>query len=112
MPLSTSTYPPDCVIFSPVGSLSPSCCQRDASPASCTFKPKSIWLVSTRFAMQFCQLGFHLIITQTERRTSAPVDSIELVFLGAVNDCEQIAANAVGDRRSEEHTSELQSRND
>src|SRR5436190_11796485 len=25
--------------FSPVGSLSPSCCQREASPASCTFKP-------------------------------------------------------------------------
>ena len=48
-------------------------------------------------AMQLCQLRFHLIVTQTQWRTSAPVDSIKFVFLRAVNDCEQIAANAVGD---------------
>ncbi len=27
-----------------------------------------------RFAIEFVELGFHLLVTQTERRTSAPVD--------------------------------------
>ena len=50
-----------------------------------------------RLAMQFRQLGLHLIITQTGRRTSAPIDSVKFVFLRAVNDCEKIAANSIRD---------------
>ena len=49
------------------------------------------------FAMQFRELGFHLIVTQAERRTSAAIDPIKFVLFRAINDSEQIAADAVGD---------------
>ena len=49
-------------------------------------------------AIQFRQLGLHLVVAQTERRTSAAIDSIKFVFLRAVNDREKIAADAVRDR--------------
>src|SRR5205814_2280401 len=49
------------------------------------------------FAMQLVELGFHLLVAQAERRTAATVQSVELVFFRAVNDGEQIAADAVRD---------------
>ncbi len=59
------------------------------------------WQHSARrnhFAIQFVQLGLHLFVAQTERRTSAAVDSVKLVFFRAVNDSEQIAADSVRNR--------------
>src|SRR5207302_4256892 len=50
------------------------------------------------FSIQLVELGFHLLVTQTERRSPAAVDSVKFVFFCAVNDCEQIAAHAVRDR--------------
>src|SRR5262249_2807855 len=50
------------------------------------------------FTMQFCQLSLHLLITQTEWRTSAAIDSVEFVFLRAVNERKQTPANSIGDR--------------
>ena len=47
--------------------------------------------------MQLRQFRFHLLVTQTQWGTSAPIDSVKFVFLRAVDDGEQIAANAVGD---------------
>ena len=48
--------------------------------------------------MQFCQLGLHLIVTQAQRRTAAPVYAVKFVFLRAINDCEKVAADSVGNR--------------
>src|SRR5436190_7105595 len=47
--------------------------------------------------MQFRELGFHLIVTQAERRTSAAIDPIKFVLFRAINDSEEVAADAVGD---------------
>ena len=46
----------------------------------------------------FVELGFHLLVAQTERRTAAGVEPVEFVFLRAVNDREKIAADAVRNR--------------
>ena len=51
-----------------------------------------------RLALQFREFGFHLLVAQTERRTAASVDSVKFVFLRAVNDGEEIAADAVRNR--------------
>ena len=50
------------------------------------------------FAVQLVELGFHLLVAQSERRAAAAVQAVELVFLRAVDDREEIAADAVRDR--------------
>src|SRR5205823_6075047 len=47
--------------------------------------------------MQFCELGFHLVVTQSERRTAAAIEPIKLVFFPVVNDGEKIAADSIRD---------------
>ena len=49
-------------------------------------------------AIQLRQLRFHLLVAQAERRAAAAVQAVELVLLRAVDDREEIAADAVRDR--------------
>ena len=51
-----------------------------------------------RLALQLRELGFHLLVAQAEGRTAAAVDSVKFVFLRAVNDGKEVAADAVRDR--------------
>src|SRR3954467_14167248 len=57
------------------------------------------------FAIQLLQLGLHLFKTEPERRTAAAVQAIELVFLRAVNDREEVAADPIRDRFHEAESS-------
>src|SRR5262249_35838327 len=44
------------------------------------------------------EFGFHLIEAQAKGGTTAAIDPVKLVLLGAVNDREQISADSVRDR--------------
>ena len=46
----------------------------------------------------FVELGFHLVIAQADRRTSAAINSVKFVFLRVVNDGEKITADSIRDR--------------
>ena len=48
-----------------------------------------------RLAIQFVERGSHLLVTQAERRTPAPVHAVKFVLLRDVNNRKQIAANSV-----------------